>query len=89
MRFLSIYKHVERDIPPSAEEMARMGKLVEEGMKAGFLLATEGCMPSALGARIRLAGDNIAVIDGPSANPRKSWAASPSFRRIRSNTPSS
>ena len=43
MKFLSIYKHVERNTPPSQEEMVRMGKLVEEGMKAGWLLATEGC----------------------------------------------
>ena len=39
MRFLSIYKTAERSVPPSQEEMAKMGKLVEEGMKAGFLLA--------------------------------------------------
>src|SRR5262245_18941932 len=29
--------------------MSRMGKLIEEGMKAGYLLAVEGCMPSAKG----------------------------------------
>ena len=50
MKFLSIYKHVERNTAPSQEEMVRMGKLVEEGMKAGWLLATEGCLPSAGGA---------------------------------------
>jgi hypothetical protein len=49
VRFLSIYKTAERAVPPSQEEMVRMGKLVEEGMKAGFLLAVEGCMPSATG----------------------------------------
>ena len=49
MRLLSIYKTAERSVPPSQEEMAKMGKLVEEGMKAGFLLAVEGCLPSALG----------------------------------------
>ena len=32
MKFLSMYKSVERGVPPSQEEMARMGKLVEEGM---------------------------------------------------------
>ncbi len=46
MKFLSIYKTVERNAPPSQEEMAKMGKLVEEGMKAGWLLATEGCLPT-------------------------------------------
>jgi hypothetical protein len=30
--------------------MAKMGKLIEDGMKAGFLLAVEGCLPSATGA---------------------------------------
>jgi hypothetical protein len=65
MKFLSIYKHVERNTPPSQEDMARMGKLVEEGMKAGWLLATEGCLPSALGARVRRDGTKLRVIDGP------------------------
>ncbi len=35
MRFLSLYKSVERGVPPSQEEMAKMGKLIEEGMKSG------------------------------------------------------
>ena len=65
MRFLSIYKTVERNAPPSQEEMAKMGKLVEEGMKAGWLLATEGCLPSALGARVRSSGGKLTVTDGP------------------------
>ena len=42
-----------------------MGKLVEDGMKAGFLLAVEGCMPSANGARVRLSKGNVTVTDGP------------------------
>ncbi len=49
MRFLSIYKTAERGVPPTQEEMATMGKLIEDGMKAGFLLAVEGCLPSAAG----------------------------------------
>jgi hypothetical protein len=65
MKFLSIYKHVERNTPPSPEDMARMGKLVEEGFKAGWLVATEGCLPSALGARVRRDGSKISVTDGP------------------------
>ena len=65
MRFLSIYKHEERTTPPAAEEMATMGKLIEEGMKAGWLLATEGCLPSVLGARVRRSNGKLAVTDGP------------------------
>jgi hypothetical protein len=65
MKFLSMYKSVERNTPPSQEEMAAMGKLVDEGLKAGWLVATEGCLPSALGARVRRADGKITVIDGP------------------------
>ena len=65
MRFLSIYKTVERNAPPSPEEIAKMGKLIEESMRAGKLLATEGCLPTALGARVRIANGNVTVTDGP------------------------
>jgi len=65
MKFLSIYKSAERNAPPAQEEMAKMGKLIEEGMKAGWLLGTEGCLPSALGARVRKADGRVTVTDGP------------------------
>lgn len=65
MKFLSLYKSQERNTPPSQEEMARMGKLVEDGMKAGWLVATEGCLPSALGARVRMDNGKLSVTDGP------------------------
>jgi hypothetical protein len=65
MKFLSIYKTVERNTSPSQEEMSKMGKLIEEGMKAGWLVSTEGCLPSALGARVRLSNSKLTVTDGP------------------------
>src|SRR5215469_16962804 len=65
MRFLSIYKSVEKNAAPSQVEIEAMGKLVEEGFKAGWLLGTEGCLPSALGARVRRTGNEITVKDGP------------------------
>ena len=65
MRFLSVYKTADSDVLPSPEEMTRMGALVEEGMKAGYLLAVEGCMPSATGARVRLSSGKVSVVDGP------------------------
>ena len=65
MRFLSIYKTAERSTPPSVEHVTRMQQLIEEFMKAGKLIATEGCLPSALGARVRLSGGQITVTDGP------------------------
>jgi hypothetical protein len=65
MRFLSIYRCVEKTQPPTHEEIARMGVLIEEQMKSGHLLAVEGCLPSALGARVRLNDGQVAVTDGP------------------------
>lgn len=65
MKFLSIYKSVERGAPPSVEEMERMGKLIDKHIKGGTLVATEGCLPSALGARVRLSNGKTTVTDGP------------------------
>src|SRR5688500_10102916 len=65
MRYLSIYKSVETNQPPTLDEMATMGRHIEEAMKAGVLLATEGCLPSAKGARVRLANGEVIVTDGP------------------------
>ena len=65
MRYLSIFKTAERSTPPSQEEMAAMGKLIEEGMKAGWLVATEGCLPTSFGARVRMNDGNLSVTDGP------------------------
>jgi hypothetical protein len=71
MRFLSIYKTVERNTPPSPEEMTAMGKLIEEAMKAGWLISTEGCLPSALGARVRRMDGKVTVTDGPFAEAKE------------------
>jgi len=65
MRFLSIYKAVETMQPPSSEHIANMEKLIEESMRSGELLATEGCLPSAFGARVRLSDGKVTVVDGP------------------------
>ena len=72
MRFLCIYKPSRAEgTPPSQQEMAEMGKLIEEMTQSGVLLATEGCLPSALGARVRLSGGKITVTDGPFTETRE------------------
>jgi hypothetical protein len=71
MKFVSIYNSPETGVLPSQEKMAKMGKLIEDWMKAGFLLAAEGCMPSASGARIRLANGKVTVTDGPFAESKE------------------
>ena len=65
MRFLSIFKSVERSTPPSVELVERMQKLIEDSMTSGELVATEGCLPSSLGARVRLDAGKVTVTDGP------------------------
>jgi hypothetical protein len=66
MRFLCLYKSAKPEgTPPTQEEMAEMGKLIEESFKSGRLLAAEGCLPSAMGARVRLSQGKYHVTDGP------------------------
>jgi len=67
MRFLCIYRPgtPESDTPPSQEEMATMGKLIDDMAKAGVLLATEGCLPSSKGVRVRIDSGKFTVTDGP------------------------
>jgi|SRR5581483_6186186 len=71
MRFLCLYKPGKPEQPATQEEMARMGKLVEEGFKAGWLLSTEGCLPTAAGARVRLSEGKFTFTDGPFAETRE------------------
>lgn len=83
MKFLSVYNAVERNLPPSQAEMERMGKLVEEGMKAGWLLGTEGCLPSKLGARVRNSAGKLSVTDGPFTESKELIAG---FAILRANS---
>jgi hypothetical protein len=71
MRFISLYKHEKKDVPPSPELMAEMGKLIENGMKEGWLLATEGIGPNARPFRVRSARGAISVTDGPFAEAKE------------------
>ena len=66
MKFLCLYKSAKGEgVPPTQQEMDEMGKYIEESMKSGALLATEGCLPSAMGARVRRSDGKFGVVDGP------------------------
>lgn len=66
MRFLCLYRSAKPEgTPPTRDEMEEMGKLIQEGMKSGWLLATEGCLPTALGSRVKRSGEKYTVTDGP------------------------
>ena len=78
MKYLLLYrtdnKDVEAGVPPSAQEMTEMGKLMEEMGKAGVLLSTEGLKPSAKGARVRLKAGKLTVSDGPFTDVKENVA---------------
>ena len=73
MRFMIIVKAskeseagiVWEDRELMKKTMAEMGKINEELVKAGVLLAAEGLQPSSKGVRVRFSGDKRTVIDGP------------------------
>jgi hypothetical protein len=66
MKFLCVYKPAKTEsVPPTQEDVAEMGKLIEEGFREGWLLATEGCLPSEKGARVRLSNGKMTITDGP------------------------
>ncbi|MBN9658249.1 MAG: hypothetical protein J0H49_08725 [Acidobacteria bacterium] len=72
MRFLCLYRSSKPEgTPPTQDEMARMGQFIEESFRSGVLLATEGCLPSIAGARLRMTGGRFAVTDGPFAEAKE------------------
>ena len=38
MRYISLFTHEPRTSPPTQDEMATMGKLIDEGLKKGWLI---------------------------------------------------
>jgi hypothetical protein len=66
MRFLCVYKPVKPEgDAPCPEKFEAMGKFVQEAITAGVLQATEGCLPSSMGARVRKSNGDFVVTDGP------------------------
>jgi hypothetical protein len=66
LRFMILYKSgKDSDAPPSQQEMAAVGQLIEDMAQAGVLIATDGLQPSSKGARVRISGGKFALTDGP------------------------
>ncbi|HEY1327336.1 MAG TPA: YciI family protein [Casimicrobiaceae bacterium] len=68
MRFIMMVKadpSFEAGVPPKPELIAAIGKLTEEMTRSGVMVQTGGLMPSAKGARVRVAGGRITAVDGP------------------------
>jgi hypothetical protein len=88
MRFMCIYRPadastIEAGLPPSQHEVAEMGKLIGDMIKAGVLLATDGLLPSSKGARVRLSQGTFTVTDGPFTEAKELIAG---FAIIRVNS---
>ena len=65
MRYLCVYKSDREDVPPTQDEMTKMGQLIGEMMQKGVLLATEDCRSSRHGARVTVENGKYSVKDGP------------------------
>jgi hypothetical protein len=65
MRFISIYTHEGPSSPPSPELIAEMGALIEEGMKSGWLVTTEGVQFGEKPVRVRSRRGKLIITDGP------------------------
>src|SRR5436853_2524627 len=64
-------KDSEAGVMPSEQLRRDMGKLNEELVNAGVMLAGEGLHPSSKGKRIRFSGAQRTVVDGPFAHPNE------------------
>ncbi|MGH7712829.1 MAG: YciI family protein [Gemmatimonadaceae bacterium] len=62
---MTMIKGPENAGPPPKALMQAIDKLGEEGTRNGTLIETGGLLPSAMGARVRLAKGKITVLDGP------------------------
>jgi hypothetical protein len=72
MRFMTLYKPgKESDAPPTQEEMAKMGRLIEEMARAGVLIATDGLQPSSKGVRVTISDGKFTIVDGPFAETKE------------------
>jgi hypothetical protein len=81
MKYLGLYKpSAPEGTPPTTEDIARMGKLIDEMVQAGVLLSTEGCLPSAKGARVRYQNGKFTVTDGPFTEAKELIAGFALFR---------
>jgi hypothetical protein len=58
-------RNYEAGMPPDSKLAAAMDKYMDEMTKSGILLETGGLLPLAKGARVRAAGGELTVTDGP------------------------
>lgn len=65
MRYMMIVKHAENQGPPPKALMDAIAQLAQEEAKTGTMIGNGGLRSTAQGARVRLSGGKVSVIDGP------------------------
>lgn len=71
MRYLVILRAEQPAGPPPAELMDAIAALGAEATNAGAMLDVGGLAPSAHSVRVRVAGSQLDVIDGPFAEAKE------------------
>lgn len=85
MQFLTLYTPaVPPSGPPSADHMAKMGKLMEDMTKAGILVTTGGIMSRNTGMRVTLKNGQFTAENGPVAG--SSLMPATGYAVLRANT---
>jgi hypothetical protein len=65
VRYMVMVKSSEKSGPPPKSLMDGIAALGVEAGKAGVMVEMGGLMPSVSGARVRVAGGNMSLTDGP------------------------
>ncbi|MDE3076195.1 MAG: alpha/beta fold hydrolase, partial [Chloroflexota bacterium] len=67
MRYMGLLKGNQQseNFVPTPDDFARMGQYIDQAMKAGWLIATDGLQSSSKASRIQVADGKRTVTDGP------------------------
>jgi hypothetical protein len=74
MRFMVMHYSTadnEAGIPPTPEQMAAIGSMMQEVAATGVLLGGEGVHPSSMGVRLEFDNSDVRIIDGPFAEAKE------------------
>lgn len=71
MVIIKATKNTEAGVMPSEQLLADMTKFNEALVQAGVMLGGDGLKPSSQGKRVRFAGEQRLVIDGPFAETKE------------------
>ena len=71
MRFLMMVKSAEGQGQPPQALMEAIGRHAAEATQNGSMVITGGLYPASAGARVRLSGGKLSVVDGPYAEAKE------------------